>query len=114
MSRSTLPAVNHDLDLVLERVVDVPAHLIWKAWTEPEELKPWFCPKPWRTTEAEIDLRPGGIFRNSSTARVISSFMCVLSRAREAFEKHGTKTSAPSRIASRIFAFHASPGPRSS
>ena len=51
------------LDLVLERVVDVPRELVWKAWTTPEHLKHWFCPKPWSVTECEIDLRRGGIFR---------------------------------------------------
>jgi uncharacterized protein YndB with AHSA1/START domain len=51
------------LDLVLERVVDVPPQLVWKAWTVPEHLKPWFCPAPWKVVECEIDLRPGGIFR---------------------------------------------------
>lgn len=51
------------LDLVLERVVDVPRELVWKAWTEPEHLKKWFTPAPWKTVECEIDLRPGGIFR---------------------------------------------------
>ena len=51
------------LDLVLERVVDVPRELVWAAWTQPEHLKQWFTPKPWRTVDAEIDLRPGGIFR---------------------------------------------------
>jgi uncharacterized protein YndB with AHSA1/START domain len=50
------------LDLVLERVVDVPRELVWKAWTEPEHLKPWFCPKPWSVSDCEIDLRPGGVF----------------------------------------------------
>lgn len=50
------------LDLVLERVVDVRPELVWKAWTEPEHLKKWFCPRPWMTTECEIDLRPGGRF----------------------------------------------------
>lgn len=50
-------------DLVLERVVDVPVELVWKAWTEPKHLMPWFCPKPWSVTDCEIDLRPGGIFR---------------------------------------------------
>lgn len=49
-------------DLVLERVVDVPPRLVWKAWTEPEHLKPWFCPRPWSVSECEIDLRPGGKF----------------------------------------------------
>lgn len=51
------------LDLVLERTVDVSRELVWKAWTEPEHLKKWFTPAPWVTTECEIDLRPGGIFR---------------------------------------------------
>jgi uncharacterized protein YndB with AHSA1/START domain len=50
-------------DLVLERVVDVPADLVWDAWTTPEHLKKWFTPAPWTTVDCEIDLRPGGIFR---------------------------------------------------
>jgi uncharacterized protein YndB with AHSA1/START domain len=57
--------LRHDpkLDLVLERTVDVPPGLVWECWTVPEHLMKWFTPKPWRTTECEIDLRPGGIFR---------------------------------------------------
>lgn len=51
------------LDLVLERVVDVPPELVWKAWTTPELLMKWFCPLPWTTVACEIDLRPGGVFR---------------------------------------------------
>lgn len=50
-------------DLMIERLVDAPAAAIWRAWTVPSELMPWFCPKPWRTTACEIDLRPGGRFR---------------------------------------------------
>jgi uncharacterized protein YndB with AHSA1/START domain len=51
------------LDLVFERIVDIPRELIWTAWTTPEDLKPWFTPAPWKTVDCEIDLRPGGIFR---------------------------------------------------
>lgn len=50
------------LDLKLERIVDVPPELLWKAWTEPRHLMPWFCPRPWKTVECEIDLKPGGLF----------------------------------------------------
>jgi uncharacterized protein YndB with AHSA1/START domain len=50
------------LDLVLERDIDVPVELVWKAWTTPSSLKEWFVPKPWSITSVEIDLRPGGIF----------------------------------------------------
>jgi uncharacterized protein YndB with AHSA1/START domain len=63
----TKPAIikpDPKLDLVLERVVDVPRELVWKAWTTPEHLMPWFCPRPWTTIDCEIDLRPGGIFRS--------------------------------------------------
>jgi uncharacterized protein YndB with AHSA1/START domain len=51
------------LDLVVERVVDVPRELVWEAWTKPEHIIHWFAPKPWTTTDCEIDLRPGGILR---------------------------------------------------
>lgn len=51
------------LDLIFERVVDVPRERIWEAWTTPELLKKWFTPAPWTTVDCEIDLRPGGIFR---------------------------------------------------
>ncbi|MBM4416124.1 MAG: polyketide cyclase [Chloroflexi bacterium] len=47
-------------DLVLERVIDVPPERVWRAWTEPEQLRQWFTPAPWST--AAVDLRPGGIF----------------------------------------------------
>jgi uncharacterized protein YndB with AHSA1/START domain len=55
--------IDPSLDLVLEREVDVPPELVWRAWTTPELLKQWFTPKPYETPEAEIDLRPGGLFR---------------------------------------------------
>lgn len=54
---------NSKLDLKLEKIADLPVELIWKAWTNPQYLMPWFCPKHWSVTECEIDLRPGGIFR---------------------------------------------------
>ena len=57
------PAIDPNLDLVLERVIDVPRHLVWEAWTKPEHLKVWFVPKPWSVSACEIDLRPGGMFR---------------------------------------------------
>lgn len=55
--------LNPQLDLILERKIDVPVALVWQAWTNPEDLKQWFCPRPWQTTECEIDLRPGGAFK---------------------------------------------------
>ncbi|MBU0800881.1 MAG: SRPBCC family protein [Alphaproteobacteria bacterium] len=54
--------LNPTLDLQLQRIVPVPRALVWKAWTDPEHIKKWFCPRPWMTTECEMDLRPGGKF----------------------------------------------------
>ena len=54
--------LKNERDLVLERVVDVSPELVFKAWTTPKHLMPWFCPKPYRTIECEIDLKPGGKF----------------------------------------------------
>ena len=51
------------LDLVLERTLDAPIDLVWKAYTDPEHLKQWFAPKPYEITECDLDLRPGGVFR---------------------------------------------------
>ena len=56
------------LDLLLERVVDVPPALVWTAWTEPEHIKKWFTPAPWQTVDCEIDLRPGGELIYAMTA----------------------------------------------
>jgi uncharacterized protein YndB with AHSA1/START domain len=67
MTRNANFKLDPKLDLVLERVIDVPLHLVWAAWTKPEHLKVWFCPRPWSVSECEIDLRPGGIF--STTMR---------------------------------------------
>jgi uncharacterized protein YndB with AHSA1/START domain len=60
-------AFNPQTDLLLERTVDVAPELVWAAWTQPEHLKKWFSPAPWKTVDCEIDLRPGGAF--STTMR---------------------------------------------
>jgi uncharacterized protein YndB with AHSA1/START domain len=63
MTASKIHRPDSRLDLLLERIVDVPRELVWRAWTTPEHLKKWFTPAPWKTVDCEIDLRPGGIFR---------------------------------------------------
>ena len=59
MTSSTIK-IDPNLDLVLEREIDVPVELAWKAWTSPEHLRHWFAPKPWAITSCDLDLRPGG------------------------------------------------------
>lgn len=50
------------LELTISREIDVPRERVWEAWTDPEQLKQWFTPRPYTTPECSIDLRPGGVF----------------------------------------------------
>jgi uncharacterized protein YndB with AHSA1/START domain len=57
-------AINPKLDLVFERFIEAPTRLVWDALTTPEHLKEWYMPKAWgRVARAELEVRPGGIFR---------------------------------------------------
>ena len=33
-------------DLILDRLFDAPRDLVWRAWTDPEQLRKWWAPKP--------------------------------------------------------------------
>jgi uncharacterized protein YndB with AHSA1/START domain len=47
------------LDLQFHREVSISPAQIWEGWTNPEALMKWFCPRPWKVIECDIDLRPG-------------------------------------------------------
>jgi uncharacterized protein YndB with AHSA1/START domain len=51
--------------LVIERELDAPRELVWKAWTDPDEVTRWWGPEHFTTPreKIEFDLRPGGICR---------------------------------------------------
>jgi len=56
-------AINPKTDIVLERFIDAPGHLVWEALTKPEHLREWYMPRPWgAVSRCELDVRPGGIF----------------------------------------------------
>jgi len=52
-----------DREIVLCRVFDAPRELVFRAWTDQEQLTAWFCPKGFTTRTHEIDLRVGGRWR---------------------------------------------------
>ncbi len=49
-------------DLTITRIFDAPRELVWKAWTDPEQIKQWFGPKTFTTPVCKVDLRVGGGF----------------------------------------------------
>ena len=48
--------------LQIERTLRAPRAAVWRCWSEPELLKQWYCPRPWRVSQAQIELRAGGRF----------------------------------------------------
>lgn len=49
-------------DLIITRTLQAPRQALWRAWSDPDLLKEWWCPKPWTTEVKAFDLRPGGAF----------------------------------------------------
>ncbi len=81
MSDQTHAHADPSLTLVLERIVDVPRELVWAAWTNPVHIVKWFAPAPWVTTECQIDLQPGGMFRTvmrSPDGALFPNIGCIL------------------------------------
>ncbi len=46
--------------LKIIRHLQAPRAHVWRCWSEGALLQQWYCPKPWRVSVAEIDVRPGG------------------------------------------------------
>lgn len=49
--------------LRLARTFAAPRQKVFRAWTDPEELKKWWGPPGYDTPSAEVDLRSGGKYR---------------------------------------------------
>ncbi|BCY12463.1 SRPBCC domain-containing protein [Actinoplanes sp. L3-i22] len=49
-------------DLVITRVFDAPRALVYRAFTDPDQIAQWFGPVGWSVPRdsVEIDARPGG------------------------------------------------------
>jgi uncharacterized protein YndB with AHSA1/START domain len=59
-AKVTLPA---DDQILIEREFAAPAHLVWRAVTEPDLVRRWWHAGRGEMTACEIDLRVGGSWR---------------------------------------------------
>ncbi len=61
----TLPvaAPPHGITLRLRRRFAASRERIFRAWTDPETLRRWWCPAGFTPAEMEVDLRVGGLYR---------------------------------------------------
>ncbi|NGM11729.1 SRPBCC family protein [Verrucosispora sioxanthis] len=55
-----------DREIVLSRVFDAPAQLVFAAFTRPELLVRWYGARGWQLVGCEVDLRVGGRWRFES------------------------------------------------
>lgn len=53
-----------DREIVIERVLDAPRELVWRAWTDPRHVVKWWGPEGFTTTIEAMDVRPGGIWKH--------------------------------------------------
>lgn len=56
-----------DREVVITRVFDAPARLLFQAYAKPEHLMRWFGPKGWPLTKCEMDFRVGGQYHFQMT-----------------------------------------------
>lgn len=54
-----------ELELVVTRTINAPAHLVFEAWTTPELFQRWWVPKSYgmNLVGCEMDIRAGGQYR---------------------------------------------------
>jgi uncharacterized protein YndB with AHSA1/START domain len=56
--------VTGDADKVqIVRTIPAPREQVFRAWTDPDQLRRWWGPGEFTCPEAEVDLRPGGTYR---------------------------------------------------
>lgn len=53
---------NSEFDLTISRHLAASTESVWRAWTTPEYLEQWWCPRPWQATFRAFDMSPGGGF----------------------------------------------------
>src|SRR5665213_2477368 len=52
-----------DQDFVIERTFNAPCEIVWKAWTDPNQMARWWGPRAITTPICALDVRPGGSYR---------------------------------------------------
>ncbi len=53
-----------DREIVMTRTFDAPRELVWKAWTDPQQIVKWWGPNGFTDTLYEMEVRPGGVWHH--------------------------------------------------
>jgi len=81
-----------DRELVVTRIINGPARIVFEAWTKPELLKQWWVPKSFGVilVSCEADVRVGGEYRfvfrhGDSTMAFFGKYVEVIPNSRLAW-----------------------------
>lgn len=61
--RAASASAKKSRELVLNRTLDAPRALVFRAWTDPSHLARWFGPEGFTVPECKLDVREGGVWR---------------------------------------------------
>ena len=50
-------------EFIISRILNAPLEIVWKAWTETEQLKKWWGPIGFKMIIGKLDFNPKGIFQ---------------------------------------------------
>jgi uncharacterized protein YndB with AHSA1/START domain len=72
-------------EITITRVYDAPRDVVWKAWTDPEQLAQWWGASGWTNPVERItlDTRPGGPFSVTSVSDEDGTEMTIAGVFRE-------------------------------
>ena len=48
------------LNMVITKIIDAPAHSVWRAWSEESLVKRWWGPRRFTAPLAKMDFKVGG------------------------------------------------------
>lgn len=52
-----------DREILQSRLLAAPRDLVWQAWTDPKQVVQWWGPRGFSTTNHEMSVTPGGVWR---------------------------------------------------
>lgn len=55
-----MPKENNSNQIVITRIYNAPVEVVWKAWTDVEQVSKWWGPRGFTITTHSKDLKPGG------------------------------------------------------
>ncbi|HEV8282866.1 MAG TPA: SRPBCC domain-containing protein [Chitinophagaceae bacterium] len=55
-----LRKVSSEKEMTMERIINTPREMVFKAWTDPVQLEKWWGPKGFTNPVCDVDASPGG------------------------------------------------------